>query len=66
MAVALAAGLALAIAVRGDSYGPALAVVTVALMAWMLVSFLHWRRSVRASHAGAPTTGVERRDGVHP
>jgi hypothetical protein len=66
MAVALAAGLALAIAVRGDSYGPALAVVTVALVAWVLVGFLHWRSSIRASHAVAPTSGVDRRDGVHP
>jgi hypothetical protein len=58
MAVLLVAGLALAVAVLGDSYVPALAAVMVVLLAWVLVSFLHWRRSVRESHALAPTAGA--------
>jgi hypothetical protein len=58
MAVLLVAGLALAVAALGGSYVPALAAVMVALWAWVLVSFLHWRRSVRVSHAFAPTAGT--------
>jgi hypothetical protein len=56
MAVLLVAGLA--VAALGDSYVPALAAVMVALLAWVLVSFLHWRGSLRVSHAVAPTAGT--------
>ena len=60
LAIVLVTVLAAAVAVLGHSYVPALAVVMAALLAWVLVRFQHWRRSLRLSLAAAPTDGAER------
>lgn len=54
LVIVLVAGLAVAIAARGDSYAPAFAAVMVAVFVWVLVRFLHWRRSVRLALQAAP------------
>jgi hypothetical protein len=46
--IVLVAGLAVAIAALGNSSAPAFAVVMVAVLAWVLVRFLHWRGSLTA------------------
>jgi hypothetical protein len=59
MVIVLVAGLAVAVAALGNSYAPALAVVMVAPFAWVLVRFLHWRRSVHLALTAAPTACAE-------
>jgi hypothetical protein len=49
----LVAAIALAVATSG-SLPAGFAAVTVALVAWALMSFLHWRRLLRLRHGGGP------------
>ena len=54
LAIVLVVALAVAVAALGKSYVPAFGAVMVALFAWVLVRFQHWRRGVRLALAAAP------------